>query len=92
MKLVQTESKAVADALAEKVEGYMGALRDLFAHVDADAEASRGDGGGTSGGGDGGAEEVAPAAPAFEICVVYFAVKKTCFLSSVSLLLVTYDF
>ena len=62
LKPVQTESKEVPDALAEKITGYMGALCDLFARVDTDAWASGGDGGGTSGGGDGGAGEDAPAA------------------------------
>ena len=31
LKPVQTESKEVPDALAEKITGYMGALCDLFA-------------------------------------------------------------
>ena len=60
LKPVQIESKKVTDALAEKIDGYVGALYDLFARVDVDAEDSGGDAGGISGGGDDGAGEDAP--------------------------------
>ena len=60
--LIQVEMNKVADALEERVEGYVGVVCDLFAWVDADAGASGGDGGGTSGGGGGEAGEDAPMA------------------------------